>query len=163
MPENHLVADIPQKAIIEHDTIECIARAVIIHEGAMLLCKPIADDYFFFPGGHVEFDEDSIVALKREIKEEVDGTITDTRFIGILENQFSQAGETKHEMNIVFEAKLGSSDIENMEDHIESRWVPLAEFKEGRVLPVLLKEKVLQWMQDRQVFFGSEKDNAQFV
>ena len=148
---------------MEEKHIELIARAVIIHEGAILLCKPIADDYFFFPGGHVEFDEDSIAALKREIKEEVDGIVIDTRFIGILENQFSQDGERKHEMNIVFESQLASPEIHVLEDHIECMWVPLAEFKEARVLPVSLKERVIQWMQDKQVFFGSEKNERKLM
>ena len=142
--------------------IELIARAVIVHEGGVLLCRSKGEDSYFFPGGHVEFDEDTVTALKRELKEEVDADVTETRFIGVLENSFLQSSlhETprqKHEMNVVFEAKLVSADIKNMEDHIESMWVPLEEFKKVRVLPVLLKEKVIQWMEDKEVFFGSEQ------
>ena len=37
-----------------------------------------------------------------------------------------------------------------MEDHIESGWVSLEEFKKARVLPVLLKEKIIQWMKDKE-------------
>ena len=148
---------------MENNTIELIARGVMIHDGAILLCKVKTKDNFFFPGGHVEFDEDSIAALKREIKEEVDGIVIDTRFIGILENQFSQDGERKHEMNIVFESQLASPEIHVLEDHIECIWVPLAEFEEARVLPVSLKERVIQWMQDKQVFFGSEKNERKLM
>lgn len=146
--------------------IELIARGVIVHGDAILLCKPVTADYWYFPGGHVEFDEDSATALKREIKEETDADVVETRFIGIWENVFFQNSfherpQQKHEMNVVFETKLASSDIQNMEDHIECRWVPLAEFKEARVLPVFLKEKITQWLQDKQVFFGGEKDGKE--
>lgn len=148
---------------MENNTIELIARAVVVCDGNILLCRSKGKDNYFLPGGHVEFNEDSITALKREIKEEIDGAVIDTRFIGILENKFFQDGEEKHEMNIVFEVHLASSEIHVLEDHIECVWVPLAEFKEGRVLPVSLKEKILQWMQDKQVFFGSEKGDKRVV
>ena len=42
-------------------------------------------------------------------------------------------------------------------------WVPLTEFKEAWILPASLKEKVIQWMEDKQVFFGSEKDGKRIV
>ena len=141
-----------------HTHIELIARGVIIHGGKILLCKGKTKANFFFPGGHVEFGEDSAVALKRELKEEIDAGVTSARFIGVWENQFIQEGIQKHEVNMVFETKLISPNIKNMEDHIESMWMPLAEFKSARVLPVFLKEKVLQWMEDENMFFGGEND-----
>lgn len=149
--------------VVEQKHIELVARAVVVHAGALLLCKPKGEDYYYFPGGHVEFDEDIAIALKRELKEETGAIIAETGFIGIWENYFFQNSfhekpQQKHEVNVIFEAKLASLDIKDMEDHIESKWVPLEEFKEARVLPVLLKEKVLRWMQDRQVFFGGGKN-----
>ncbi|OGZ44363.1 MAG: hypothetical protein A2719_04875 [Candidatus Ryanbacteria bacterium RIFCSPHIGHO2_01_FULL_45_22] len=148
--------------------IELIARAVVIDNNAILLCRPKAGDYYYFPGGHVDFDEDSVTALKRELKEEADVDVSETRFIGVWENSFFQNSfhkqpEQKHELNLLFEAKLASSDIKNMEDHIESGWVSLEEFKKARVLPVLLKEKIIQWMKDKEMFFGSEKDGTRIA
>ena len=134
-------------------SIELISRGVIISEGKILLCKGKTTDNYYFPGGHVEFNEDSAEALRREIKEETGAEITTTRFIGALENQFTQSGEEKHELNIVFEANLTSPEIKNLEDHIESAWISLEEYKETFILPVSLKEKVTQWMQDKQIFF----------
>lgn len=148
---------------MKNNTIELIARAVVVYEDAVLLCKPTEADYFYFPGGHVEFDEDIVSALIREIKEEVNVAVENTRFIGVLENKFSQDSEEKHEVNIVFDVRLTSPDIQNMEDHLESMWVPLVEFKEARVLPISLKEKVVQWMEDKQMFFGSEKDDIKLA
>lgn len=148
---------------MERNNIEFIARAVVVCDGKILLCQSKGKSNYFFPGGHVEFDEDIVTALKREIKEEVDVDVLSTQFIGLWENQFMQEGVQKHEINIMFEAKLGSSDIKNMEDHIESKWMPLVEFKDEKVLPVLLKEKVLQWMEDKQVFFGSERGDTKLV
>ena len=114
---------------------------------------------YVVPGGHVEFEEDASTALKREIKEETGADVANTQFIGAWENFFLQ----KHEVNLVFEANLASPDIKNLEDHIETMWVPLEEFKKARVLPVGLQDKVVQWMGDREVFFGEEKDARRFV
>ena len=100
-------------------SIELIARGVVIHNGKILLCKGKTFDNYYFPGGHVEFNEDSREALEREIKEETGAVITDTRFIGALENQFGQNGMEKHELNIVFEARITSPEIKNLEDHIQ--------------------------------------------
>ena len=139
--------------------IELIARAVVIDGDSVLLCKPKEADYYYFSGGHVEFDEDSVTALKRELKEETDADVASIQFIGVWENSFLQ----KHEVNPVFEATLASASIKNMEDHIETAWVSLEEFKNARVLPVGLQEKVLQWMENREVFFGREKNDAKLV
>lgn len=144
---------------MEEKYIELIARAVVLHDDNILLCKPKGESYYFFPGGHVEFEEDIATTLRRELKEEIDADVTETQFIGAWENVFLQ----KHELNLVFETKLSSSDIKNREDHIESKWVPLEEFKKTRVLPVLLKEKVIGWMENGEVFFGGEKDNKPFA
>lgn len=138
--------------------IELIARGIIIHNEKILLCKVKTADNFFFPGGHVEFNEDSAEALRREIKEETGATVASAAFIGALENQFTQDGEKKHELNIVFEIRLASSETKNLEDHIECVWIPLVEYKEIFILPELLKEKVLQWMHNEQIFWGSEKE-----
>ena len=112
----------------EESHIELIARAVIMQDDFILLCKPKAADYFYFPGGHVEFNEDITMALKRELKEETDADIGDIRFIGAWENEFFQnsfheSPSRKHEVNMVFEAKLASREIKNMEDHIECGWI----------------------------------------
>ena len=141
---------------VEEKHIELIARAVIVREGNILMCRPKGEHYFYFPGGHVEFDEDIATALKRELKEEIDADVASARFISVWENQFMQEGAQKHEVNIVFETNLTSPDIKNMEDHIECEWVSLEEFKETRVLPVSLKEQVLEWMENGHVFFGGE-------
>ena len=140
--------------------IELIARGIIIQNDNILLCKGKTSDNYFFPGGHVEFNEDSAKALRREIKEETGATVTNTRFIGALENQFTQNGEEKHELNIVFEAHLASFDIQSLEDHIECLWVPLRDYKKTFILPVSLKEKIAQWLQDKQVFWVSENNNT---
>jgi len=86
--------------------IEIIARAVIIKNGKMLLCRGKADDYYFFPGGHMEFGEKAEIALLRELVEEIGVHASRLRLIGILENRFTQKGRKRHEINFVYHVTL---------------------------------------------------------
>jgi|SRR3989344_1072377 len=86
--------------------IEIIARAVIIKNGKVLLCRGKADDYYFFPGGHVEFGEKAETALLRELAEEIGIRVSRPRLIGILENRFTQKGRKHHEINFVYQIAL---------------------------------------------------------
>ncbi len=44
---------------------------IIVENEKILVMKLKSANYFHFPGGHVEMDEDSKTAVCREIKEEV--------------------------------------------------------------------------------------------
>ena len=50
--------------------IEFIARALILHDSHALMCRSIAGDYLYLPGGHIDFAEPASEALKRELFEE---------------------------------------------------------------------------------------------
>lgn len=37
--------------------VEVLVRAIIQIQGKILVCRKIGKDYYFFPGGHVDFGE----------------------------------------------------------------------------------------------------------
>jgi len=39
--------------------VEILVRAVIQIKGKILVCKKVGRDYYFFPGGHLEFGENA--------------------------------------------------------------------------------------------------------
>ncbi len=132
---------------------EIIARAVIIDNDKILLCKRKDRDYYFLPGGHVEFGEKTEDALAREIKEELGAVSSEINFIGACENIFTQDGQKRHELNLAFAAKLAASRTISMEDHLEFKLVDFSEFTDTNVLPVALTQGVVRWLSDKQLFW----------
>jgi ADP-ribose pyrophosphatase YjhB (NUDIX family) len=84
----------------------------VFREGDRILVArgvdPVTGEPFYRPlGGGVEFGERAETALRREIAEELGGTIEDVRLIGVLENVFEYAGLPRHEIIFVFDARFG--------------------------------------------------------
>ncbi len=46
-------------------------RGIIVHEGKLLIVKHLATGFIALPGGHLDFGEDVITCLKRELVEEL--------------------------------------------------------------------------------------------
>jgi len=137
------------------DSFEVIARAVIVQNGKILLCRGKGKGYFFFPGGHVEKGEGTQEALKRELLEEIGADSGKMSFMGAVENIFSDSYD-HHEINLVFEVEVFGNEFQSKEDHLEFEFFPLDEFKKAEVLPGALKEAVSEWLEDKQKFWRSE-------
>lgn len=123
--------------------IEFIARGIVMQDGKVLLCKNKKLDHYFFPGGHVEFNEFAEEALKREIKEETGAEIKDCKLVGILENVFKDKKDMIHEINFIFKTKIDKQDVHSLENHLDFCWVYPKDLANERVLPVLLKKELL--------------------
>lgn len=61
--------------------IDVLVRALIVQKGKILVCKKLNRDYYFLPGGHVDFGESLRESLKRELKEELGLKIKKSNFI----------------------------------------------------------------------------------
>ena len=124
--------------------IEVIDRAVIIHRGKILLCKSKDANYYFLPGGHVEFGETLLKALSREIKEELGTTVKSAKFIDVVENVFTAKKRTYHELDLIFRVRLKNNKVASLEKHIEFHWVPTNRLKQTRILPTAIKKILLK-------------------
>jgi len=63
------------------------------------------------PGGAIQFGESSVVALRREMNEELRVEIREPRLLGVLENLFTFDGEKGHEIAFVYDAELGDASL----------------------------------------------------
>ncbi|MCM3759010.1 NUDIX domain-containing protein [Sporosarcina aquimarina] len=104
---------------------------------------PVKQDYFYRPiGGGIEFGESSEEALIREMKEELNTTVTDLAYLGTLENIFSFNGNIGHEIVRVYDASFTdnafnkASTFEGIEDNGELFKVmrlPIETFRTGEL------------------------------
>lgn len=124
----------------KHRHIEVIARGVCVVEGRVLLCHSKGAGNTYLPGGHVEFGETSRESLRREIMEEMGKDSKVGRFLGAVENSFTQRGRRHCEVNMVHEVSISgvspARKPESCEDYIEFLWAKTGELRKHRLLPL---------------------------
>ncbi len=103
--------------------IETIARGVCLREERLLLCRAKGGATTYLPGGHIEFGETGRQALVREVKEELGLDAQTGKFLGVVENAFTQHGKPHAEINLVYELILPpDAEIAAREDWIAFEW-----------------------------------------
>lgn len=68
------------------------------------------ETYYRPLGGTIEFGEHSEVALRRELREELNVSVVTTRLLGIIENAFTVNGEPGHEIDFVYDVSVAEID-----------------------------------------------------
>lgn len=136
--------------------MELIVRALIIKNRKILVCRTAGRDYYFLPGGHIEFGETMQVALRRELIEELGVELSKTKFIGAVENLFDQNGMQKHEVSFVFHVDIKESEVVSKEDHISFFWLGMDEFIQNNIVPYAMKDAIIKWTTEKETFFIEE-------
>jgi 8-oxo-dGTP diphosphatase len=117
-------------------TLPISVKGVLIHQDHVLLLLNERDEWDL-PGGRPDPDEDHRAALKREVQEEAGLTVEVDAALGdylfeVLPGRFVRI--------LPFVCRLiGGSDVVLSHEHLETRWLPLAELGErihGHSLPV---------------------------
>ena len=76
-------------------------------------------DYYLLPGGRIEEKENSLEAIKRELKEELDWSIEDIHFLSLSEEFVGE----NHQINIIYLAKIEKEiDIDSFKGQ-EGEWI----------------------------------------
>lgn len=151
--------NIQSSTVHENSGIEVIARALIRRNDEILFARGKGFDYYYLPGGHVEFPETAIPALKREIKEELGVEVTEEpKYIGTIENIFSTKTITHHEINLLFETSLPGEDIVSKEDRLEFEWLKINDLNTLFILPKPLKQNLLEYFENGQPFWAVEDE-----
>ncbi|MDD4531498.1 MAG: NUDIX domain-containing protein [Candidatus Pacebacteria bacterium] len=143
------------------DGYEICARALIRKEGKVLVCRFKGKNFYFFPGGHVEFSEKAEDALRRELKEELDLEIEEMEYMGTVENIYEEDGDKHHEINLVFGVEVkGEVTDKSMEDDLEFFFLDQTDFSKEKVLPLAMRDSVDQWLKDGRIFWASQFDGS---
>jgi 8-oxo-dGTP pyrophosphatase MutT (NUDIX family) len=79
---------------------------IAVRDNSVLLQQAEGDDFWVFPGGRAEFGEPAEQTLKREMREEISTEVEVVRLLWFVENFFSYAGKTYHEIALYFLMQL---------------------------------------------------------
>jgi len=131
--------------------IEVIARVLLIHENKLFLDYNSEKDFYYIPGGHVEFGETFETCLKRELMEENGAEITVGKPIKFFENFFEDSDGPHHEINRLYEGTINTppEHIKDLEEKIHSRWIPLDELKHIKILPEVMQDFVVGYLKNQ--------------
>ncbi len=123
--------------------------AVFVNKDRILLQSTAEDSYLALPGGRVKYNETTIEALKREIKEELGVTLKDSEMtlIHVAENFFGHNGKRFHELLFVY--RINNKEV-NKKEEIKvidketaiNKWYPIDSLKSMDVRPSIIVDSI---------------------
>ena len=126
--------------------MDVIVRCISVKNDHLLLCYNKKGEFYFFPGGKLEYLETVNQCIVREFAEEA-GIAPDKIHIHsgekLFENIFEIDGEKFHDINIVKQVDLDVAKVESIEDHISFAEFPLSSLPD-KLYPVAIKDYVLK-------------------
>jgi len=147
----------------EAKNFEVCIRAIILSKNKILACWSREKKYYFFPGGHIDFEESAQQALKRELKEELHILVRKPEFIGTVENIYVEDRQKHHEINLVFSAKADKIKTDSRENHIGFELIDIKKLSKTKIYPIALKKAIIRWLKDKKPFWASQIYNNSLV
>lgn len=144
---------------------EIIARAVVVVDGHLLVCRAHDAANSFLPGGHVEPGEPLAAALRRELLEEAGVDVDEVEPIGLVEHVWHDGARHRCELNHVFTAHAPAlappAPPASREPSLSFAWLALDDLKRATLLPQplcpLVRLTAAGW---RGAFFESTRPEA---
>jgi 8-oxo-dGTP pyrophosphatase MutT (NUDIX family) len=106
--------------------------------------NPATNEPFYRPiGGRIDFGENSSVALRREVMEELGAEVQNIRHLGVIENIYHHKGKQSHEIMFIYDADFVDQALylqseivafEYTDDRkFKVYWKPISEFLNGNL------------------------------
>ena len=132
------------------------AAGLIQREGRVLLHRVVGDAFWALPGGGIEAGESAAQALVRELQEELGQAVEPGALACVVENFFTYAGATYHEIGLYLHAEPlpGSQLLSGPGPYVgvegpralEFAWFSPSELGNLEVRPAFLKDFLQRWL-----------------
>lgn len=127
----------------------CRTSAVIFNSDMtkVLLFNVEGRKFYLLPGGKMAQREESIDAIKREVKEELGYENIDFSFLAVSEQFVVDKGKFNQQINLiykgVFKEEIKKLEFKGLEgDWINFCWVPVSDIDNYEVYPKMIKEAI---------------------
>lgn len=123
---------------------------VLQYQNKFLVQKIESNDFYSYPGGHVEIGENTDEAIDREMNEELPYKFKINRVLSIMQNFFSYENLVFHELDYWYlldaGEELNTEDCEVIENDkgelkkLEYKWLTIDELQVADVRPDIMKK-----------------------
>lgn len=123
---------------------------IAVQGGRLLVELDSARRFCFVPGGRVEYGESAVVALGREMREELGEKVEIGRLVIVVDNLFELDGYRFQEVGLYFLVEFAPGSgiskregvFEGAEPGTSFQWIPLDELEQANLLPAFLRDRV---------------------
>jgi ADP-ribose pyrophosphatase YjhB (NUDIX family) len=141
-----MVLNIDQKTIDnkENKCFHILVRGIILDNDCLLVVKAKNASNTFLPGGHLNYNEDLVRALEREIMEEMGINCETGKYIGCVETQWAENDVINQEINHIFMINgiNKNMEIKSKESHLEIYWIKINDMEKENLLPYSMRKIV---------------------
>ena len=116
-------------------------------ESKVLLFNVTGRSFYMLPGGKINELEESIDAIKREVKEELGWENLEYKFLGVSEELVNDKGYNNHQINLIYKGiyknKIDKEEFKGLEgDWINFKWVDVENINNYKIYPNIVNEMV---------------------
>lgn len=144
---------------------------LLVHNNRILLQRPINDNSFALPGGHVELGETNEETLIREFKEEINANIKvdSLQWVGEIFFPWPSGNEPCHQICLYYKIELlddkciplegafwGTEQLEDGSFKLEFSWVDINRISDIELYPVDAKRLIAEGFQGVKHFVYKE-------
>lgn len=123
---------------------------ILLYNNKVLFQRSKEEDYWFMPGGRVEFHEAAEESLKREMLEEFNTEVTVSRLVWVIENFFELDHKKFHEIGLFYLINLSDDhlltyhddEFVGTEDEFVNKWINLNEIDNYNIVPEFIKSSL---------------------
>ena len=116
-------------------------------ESKVLLFNVTGRNVYMLPGGKINELEESIDAIKREIKEELGWEDLEYSFLGTSEEFVNDKGLNNHQINLIYKGiyknKIEKEEFNGLEGNwINFKWIDVKDINDYKIYPNIVNEMV---------------------
>ena len=125
-----------------------VSALIFNEDETKILLFNIADrNFYMLPGGKINELEESIDAIKREIKEELGWENLEYKFLGVSEEFVNDKGYNNHQINLIYKGiykqQIDNEEFKGLEgDWINFKWIDIKEIANYKIYPNIVKKMI---------------------